>query len=51
MTCYQPDDGSQKAFLGSVAGGFDFLGCRVHPDGVSPARAGRGGSCCARSSS
>ena len=41
MTCYQPDDGSQKAFLGSVAGGFDFLGCRVHPDGVSPARARR----------
>ncbi len=41
MTCYQPGDGSQKAFLGSVANGFDFLGCRIHPDGVSPSRRAR----------
>ncbi|MGO9462840.1 MAG: reverse transcriptase domain-containing protein [Isosphaeraceae bacterium] len=41
MTCYEPGDGSQKAFLGSVANGFDFLGCRIHPDGVSPARRAR----------
>ena len=41
MTCYEPDDGSQKAFRGSVADGFDFLGCRIHPDGVSPARPAR----------
>ncbi|HEY2838785.1 MAG TPA: reverse transcriptase domain-containing protein [Pirellulales bacterium] len=38
MTCYAPGDGSQKAFLGPVEAGFDFLGCRVHPDGVAPAR-------------
>jgi len=38
MTCYEPGDGSQKAFLGLIADGFDFLGCRVHPDGVSPGR-------------
>jgi RNA-directed DNA polymerase len=37
MDCYVPRDGSQKAFLGLVAEGFDFLGCRIHPDGVSPA--------------
>lgn len=36
MDCYVPRDGSQKAFLGRVAEGFDFLGCRIHPDGVSP---------------
>ena len=41
MTCYVPGDGSQKAFLGHVERGFDFLGCRVHPDGVSPARRAR----------
>jgi RNA-directed DNA polymerase len=41
MTCYEPDDGSQKAFWGLVADGFDFLGCRIHPDGVSPARRAR----------
>jgi RNA-directed DNA polymerase len=38
MTCYEPGDGSQKAFLGSIADGFDFLGCHIHPDGVSPGR-------------
>jgi hypothetical protein len=38
MACYEPGDGSQKAFLGRVADGFDFLGCRVHPDGIAPAR-------------
>lgn len=38
MDCYAPGDGSQKAFLGGVADGFDFLGCRIHPDGVSPSR-------------
>lgn len=36
MDCYVPRDGSQKAFIGLVADGFDFLGCRIHPDGVSP---------------
>ncbi len=41
MTCYAPGDGSQKAFLGPVADGFDFLGCRIHPDGVSPGRGAR----------
>jgi RNA-directed DNA polymerase len=41
MTCYEPGDGSQKAFLGPVADGFDFLGCRIHPDGVSPGRGAR----------
>lgn len=41
MTCYAPGDGSQKAFLGRVSDGFDFLGCRIHPDGVSPARRAR----------
>jgi RNA-directed DNA polymerase len=38
MDCYAPGDGSQKAFIGKVADGFDFLGCRIHPDGVSPSR-------------
>jgi hypothetical protein len=38
MDCYAPGDGSQKAFIGRVADGFDFLGCRIHPDGVSPSR-------------
>jgi len=38
MACYAPGDGSQKAFSGRVAAGFDFLGCRIHPDGVSPSR-------------
>jgi RNA-directed DNA polymerase len=41
MTCYAPDDGSQKGFKGLTADGFDFLGCRVHPDGVSPSRAAK----------
>src|SRR5262245_22064488 len=36
MDCYAPNDGSQKAFKGLVSDGFDFLGCRIHPDGVSP---------------
>jgi retron-type reverse transcriptase len=36
MDCYLPHDGSQKAFMGLIADGFDFLGCRIHPDGVSP---------------
>lgn len=38
MECYAPGDGSQKAAWGEVREGFDFLGCRIHPDGVSPAR-------------
>jgi RNA-directed DNA polymerase len=38
MDCYAPGDGSQKAFIGRVAEGFDFLGCRIHPSGVSPSR-------------
>ncbi len=41
MTCYVPGDGSQKSFKGLTARGFDFLGCRVHPDGVSPGRAAK----------
>lgn len=36
MDCYAPRDGSQKAFMGLIAEGFDFLGCRIHPSGVSP---------------
>jgi hypothetical protein len=41
MECYEPGDGSQKAFLGRAADGFDFLGCRIHPDGIAPARRAR----------
>jgi len=41
MTCYAPGDGSSKGFQGLTAEGFDFLGCRIHPDGVSPGRAAR----------
>jgi RNA-directed DNA polymerase len=41
MSCYQPGDGSQKATLGLATDGFDFLGCAVHPDGISPARRAR----------
>lgn len=37
MTCYAPGDGSQKGAAGATARGFEFLGCRVHPSGVSPA--------------
>lgn len=38
MTCYSPGDGSHKAGLGRVTEGWDFLGCRIHPDGISPSR-------------
>jgi RNA-directed DNA polymerase len=38
MTCYVPDDGSHKGFKGLTVDGFDFLGCRIHPDGISPGR-------------
>jgi RNA-directed DNA polymerase len=41
MSCYEPGDDSHKAFEGLIADGFDFLGCRIHPDGVSPSRRGR----------
>ena len=41
MDCYAPYDGSQKAFIGLVTDGFDFLGCRIHPDGVSPSSKNR----------
>ncbi len=41
MTCYAPRDGSQKGVLTSVTEGFDFLGCRVHPSGISPSRRAR----------
>ncbi|MCY2963720.1 MAG: reverse transcriptase domain-containing protein [Planctomycetota bacterium] len=41
MSCYAPCDGSQKGVLTSVADGFDFLGCRVHPSGISPSRRAR----------
>jgi hypothetical protein len=41
MICYAPGDGSQKGFAGLTADGFDFLGCRIHPDGVSPGRGPR----------
>jgi hypothetical protein len=41
MTCYVPDDGSQKSFHGLTAEGLDFLGCRIHPHGVSPGRAAK----------
>ena len=41
MTCYEPGDGSQKAFQGLIARGYDFLGCRIHPDGIAPGRASK----------
>lgn len=41
MTCYAPGDGSGKSVLVEVGRGFDFLGCRVHPRGVSPSRRSR----------
>jgi RNA-directed DNA polymerase len=41
MTSYAPGDGSGKAVLGEVGRGFDFLGCRVHRQGVSPSRRSR----------
>jgi len=41
LTCYLPGDGSQKGWLLPVARGFEFLGCRVHPSGLSPARRAR----------
>ena len=41
LDCYFPGDGSQKGWLGPVERGFEFLGCRVHPSGISPARRAR----------
>jgi hypothetical protein len=41
LECYLPGDGSQKGWLVPVERGFDFLGCRVHPSGISPARRAR----------
>lgn len=41
MSCYAPEDGSQKAWLVPVERGFDFLGCRIHRDGISPSRRAR----------
>lgn len=41
MTCYAPGDGSGKSVLVPTGRGFDFLGCRVHPQGVSPSRRSR----------
>jgi hypothetical protein len=41
MTCYAPGDGSGKSVLVEVERGFDFLGCRVHPRGVSPSHRSR----------
>lgn len=38
MACYEPGDGSNKSAIGLVKEGFNFLGCHVHPDGISPAR-------------
>lgn len=38
MSCYAPGDGSHKASMGRVADGIQFLGCQIHPDGISPAR-------------
>ncbi|MFM8581683.1 MAG: reverse transcriptase domain-containing protein, partial [Planctomycetaceae bacterium] len=41
LDCYLPGDGSQKGWLVPIARGFEFLGCRVHPSGLSPARRAR----------
>jgi len=41
MTCYVPGDGSGKSVLVDGAKGFEFLGCRVHRQGVSPSRRAR----------
>lgn len=41
MCCYAPNDGSQKAAWGLIQEGFNFLGCHIHPDGISPARRSR----------
>lgn len=38
MRCYEPGDGSNKSGLGRIHEGINFLGCHLHPDGVSPAR-------------
>lgn len=38
MNCYVPEDGSHKAAWGLIRDGFQFLGCQIHPDGISPAR-------------
>lgn len=38
MVCYEPGDGSRKAELGMTADGFNFLGCRIHADGIAPSR-------------
>ncbi|MFN8854539.1 MAG: reverse transcriptase domain-containing protein [Planctomycetaceae bacterium] len=41
MSCYAPGDASGKSVLVDGGQGFDFLGCRVHRQGISPSRRAR----------
>ena len=38
MTAYSPDENLEKSRFGSIAGGFDFLGCSVRTNGVAPSK-------------
>ncbi|MCG6862080.1 MAG: hypothetical protein LJE70_12490 [Chromatiaceae bacterium] len=38
MDAYRPRDGSEKAWAGATTRGLEFLGCRVHADGIGPSR-------------
>jgi retron-type reverse transcriptase len=41
LEAYDPREASNKAILGNVRDGFDFLGCNVRPGVVQPSRAAR----------
>ena len=41
MTAYSPDENSEKSRFGSIADGFDFLGCSVRTNGVAPSKKSR----------
>ena len=41
MTAYSPDGNPEKSRCGTIAEGFDFLGCSVRTNGVAPSRKAR----------
>lgn len=41
MIAYSPDENSEKSRYGSIADGFDFLGCSIRTNGVAPSRKAR----------
>lgn len=41
MAAYGPDENHEKSKLGAIADGFDFLGCSIRTNGVTPSRKSR----------